>query len=131
MTARPRRLGAAWERRARGFLVDRGLEVIAENFHSRFGEIDLVMRDGNALVFVEIKYRRHRALARAIETITPAKQRRLIRTAEYFLLRQPAWRSRPMRFDVIAIEPQPAAGAAVLQDDAAEIRWLKNAFQLD
>ena len=113
--------GRHWELHALEHLRGEGLVPVARNFHSRFGEIDLVMRDGAALVFVEVRFRGPGAQVRAAETITADKQRRLVRTAEYFLLRNPNWRDASMRFDVIAIDAADGQPAA--------LQWYRDAFR--
>lgn len=111
--------GQHYERQAERYLRDRGLETIARNFRCRSGELDLVMRDGGSVVFVEVRYRRTGNYGSPIETITPRKQQRLIRAAEYFLLAHPDYRDNSCRFDTIGI-----GGAAM----ALEIEWIKDAF---
>jgi putative endonuclease len=116
-----RAAGLHWESHALDHLRKQGLVPVARNFQSRFGEIDLVMRDGAALVFVEVRYRGPGARVRAAETISAGKRRHIVRTAEFFLLRNPQWRNAIMRFDVVAID---AAG-----NDPATLRWHRDAFR--
>lgn len=116
-----RAAGLRWETRALEYLCDHGLVPVARNFHSRFGEIDLVMRDGATLVFVEVRYRGPGARVRAADTISAGKQRHVLRTAEFFLLRNPQWRDAIMRFDVVAIDAAP--------DAAATLHWHRDAFR--
>jgi putative endonuclease len=92
-------------------LTRQGLKLVERNFRCAGGELDLIMRDGDCLVFVEVRRRRSKAFGGAAASITPTKQRRLVHAAQTFLLRYP--RLPPCRFDVIAI-------------DAGEIEWLKN-----
>jgi len=88
-----------------------GLELVERNFRCKGGELDLIMRDGAHLVFVEVRRRRSRAFGGAAASITPAKQRRMTIAAQVFLLR---YRNMPpCRFDVVAI-------------DGDTIVWLKN-----
>ena len=116
-----RAAGLRWESRALEHLRGHGLEPVARNFHSRFGEIDLVMRDGATLVFVEVRYRGPGANVRAADTISAGKQRHIVRTAEFFLLRNPQWRDAIMRFDVVAID---ATG-----DAPPRLCWHRDAFR--
>ncbi|WP_338768576.1 YraN family protein [Massilia sp. METH4] len=88
-----------------------GLALVERNFRCKGGELDLIMRDGANLVFVEVRRRRSRAFGGAAASITPAKQRRMKIAAQVYLLRFP--RLPPCRFDVVAI-------------DGDEIEWLKN-----
>lgn len=122
MTAGDRRAtGSRWERRALQHLVDHGLVPVARNFTSRFGEIDLVMRDVHTLVFVEVRYRGAGAAVRAAQSVDRGKRRHIVRTAEFFLLRNPQWRAAPMRFDVVAMD-----GAG---DGNVTLHWHRDAFR--
>ena len=106
--------GAQAERRAAQYLQQQGLETVAQNYRGRFGEIDLIMQDGAALVFVEVRLRRNGDFGGAAASIDTRKQQRIIRTAQQYL----AGLSHipPCRFD------------AVLMDDSG-VEWLKNAFE--
>ena len=110
--------GASAETLACDYLRDAGLDLVARNVRSRFGEIDLVMRDGATIVFVEVRYRRSNRYGAAAETIDARKQSRIRATAEQFLLRQPRLAQSPCRFDVLAVEGE----------GPVEIHWLQNAF---
>ncbi|MEL6447651.1 MAG: YraN family protein [Pseudomonadota bacterium] len=116
-----RAAGTLWEDRAASHLCDHGLEPVARNFHSRFGEIDLVMCDGATLVFIEVRFRSARARVGAAASVTPVKQRRLIQAAQFFLLRQPEWAQARMRFDVVAFDAR--------EDGGADIAWYRDAFR--
>ncbi|MBQ5950339.1 YraN family protein [Massilia sp. ST3] len=94
--------GQGWEQAALAYLKRRGLAPVEQNFRCKAGEIDLVMRDGATLVFVEVRQRSSKEQGGAAASITPAKIRRLSRAAEYYLLRFPV--TPPCRFDVIAID---------------------------
>lgn len=106
--------GAAAEDRAADYLQRQGLKLVARNWRCRQGELDLVMRDGNTLVFVEVRSRASAAFGGAGASITPAKQAKLIRAAEHFLLQQ-AHRGA-CRFDAILIE-------------GGQLQWLRSAFE--
>ncbi|HZP94024.1 MAG TPA: YraN family protein [Burkholderiales bacterium] len=96
------------------FLRTQGLALLARNYHCRFGEIDLVMREGAVTVFVEVRMRTSRAFGGAIESITSAKRSRLLAAARHYMAQRgdmPA-----CRFD------------AVLLDGDNEPRWIRNAF---
>ena len=114
-------IGDRAESLACSFLQQRGMLLLQRNFNCRQGEIDLVMRDGDSLVFVEVRYRKSAQFGRAAETVTRLKRSRIIHCAQYYLQRYKSW-NRPARFDVVSIE-----GKA----DDPQITWLKNAFQLD
>jgi putative endonuclease len=113
------RCGQEGETEAAAFLRARGFTILARNVRSHAGEIDLVALDGDVLVFCEIRTRRSRAQGSALESVTPAKQRQVVRVAEYFLARHPRLASRPIRFDVVAIDRR---------EDAVEVTWIADAF---
>ena len=117
-----RALGAQIERSARFFLAQKGLTPFAENAHARVGEIDLVMFDGDALVFVEVRYRAQDTHGGALASVDWHKQRKLIRAAEMFLLRNQGLSRLPCRFDVVCVK-----GAL----DALEFEWIRDAFRVD
>ena len=114
-----RQLGLAGERLAERYLRRRGLKVVARRYSTPVGEIDLVMRAGATVVFVEVKTRRSRALAEPHESVRLPKQRKLARCAEWFL-RQKGWLGRPCRFDVVAV--------VVPEGGEAEIEHFPEAF---
>jgi putative endonuclease len=107
--------GRDWERVALLYLKRHGLTPVEENFRCKGGEIDLVMHDGDTLVFVEVRQRANLEHGGAAASITPAKIRRLLRAAQVYLLRFPVM--PPCRFDVIAI-------------DGDRIDWLKNVIEM-
>lgn len=90
------------ERRAAAFLRRRGYRLLAVNYRTRWGEIDLIARQGRCLVFVEVKGRRTLRFGTPEEAITPRKRRRLINTACHYLQQHP-W-TGPIRFDVVALD---------------------------
>ncbi|MES2831984.1 MAG: YraN family protein [Pseudomonadota bacterium] len=107
-------IGAAGESQALGYLQDQGLTLVTQNFRCKVGEIDLIMRHGETLVFIEVRARASSQYGGAAASVTPAKQRRLIRAAQFYLQRFRA--VPPCRFDVVAI-------------DAGVMQWLKNAIE--
>lgn len=109
------RNGAAQETLALAQLEAAGLQLLARNVASRVGELDLVMQDGDILVFVEVRSRTSSRFGGAAASVTFAKQQRLARAAQVFL--KTTWRGPPprCRFDVVAISP-------------AGIDWLRDAF---
>lgn len=113
------RCGRDGEARAAAFLEARGVTILARNVRSHAGEIDLVALDGTTLVFCEIRTRRSRAQGGALESVTPAKQRQVVRVAEHFLARHPRLAACPIRFDVVAID---------LRDEAVQVTWIADAF---
>ena len=108
------RQGQAWENAALAHLQRSGLVLIEANFACKGGEIDLVMRDGATLVFVEVRQRAGTAHGGAAASITPAKVKRLVRAASVYLMR--FQESPECRFDVVAI-------------DAGVLAWLRNVIE--
>ena len=98
-----RRLGTRGEDQARRYLEDRGYQVLATNWHCAAGELDLVMRDGAEIAFIEVKTRRGEAAGRAEEAISAAQGRRLLATAEWFLSEHPELDDLIWRIDLVAI----------------------------
>ncbi len=115
--------GLSREIEAREFLERRGLRCLAHNFHCRFGEIDLVMRDGATVCFVEVKYRGSRAFGGAAFALPPAKQRKLIKAAQHFVAANRSLAAAPLRFDALLIQRRA--------DGSDDVEWIQNAFQID
>lgn len=107
------------EATAEAHLRREGLDLITRNYRSPFGEIDLVMREGAVVVFVEVRFRASAAFGAPAETIDPRKRSRLRATAEHYLQRSKRDSKRPCRFDIVAI----TGGGA-----DAGLEWLRNAF---
>lgn len=110
--------GAAVERAAAAWLGARGLVLVAHNAHAKGGELDLVMRDGDTLVFVEVKHRADTRYGHPLEMVTATKQRRLIKAARFYLHHNAL--SCPCRFDVIA---------ATGHSPNLDFTWIKAAFE--
>ena len=96
------RLGAQGESVAAAHLEASGMRVIERNFRTRFGEVDLVAEDGDAIVFVEVKTRRGLSYGPPEESVTPRKRQRLAATAETYL-QEHGWEQRDWRIDVVGI----------------------------
>jgi len=92
------------EKLAYQYLIKQGLRPIAKNYRCRFGEIDLIMRLQQMLVFIEVRYRESSEFGLPEETVSIAKQRKIIKTAEYFLLEKNISDQYPCRFDIVAIQ---------------------------
>lgn len=101
-SASTRDQGQRGEERAVEHLLDRGYSVVERNFRCRLGEIDIIARDGDALVFVEVRTRTDGRRGTALETVTPAKQRRIARVAEVYLSMR-RQHAAACRFDVVGI----------------------------
>lgn len=118
-----RRRGEQYERIAALYLRQNGLRILDHNFHnSKKGEIDLIADDAGTLVFVEVKYRSSHAAGYAEEAITLTKQRTICEAARFYLCRYRIPDTRPMRFDVIAIQNTHVKGQV-------HIKWIRDAFQ--
>jgi putative endonuclease len=110
--------GRAGEDRAALFLSARGIEIVARNVIAAGVEIDLIVRDAETIVFVEVRGRSDVRLGHPFETVDARKQARLRRGATGWLVANDLWERVATRFDVIAI----------VGDDDAMIEWLRNAF---
>ena len=97
----------------------KGLQLIDHNFSTTLGEIDLIMRDGSTLVFIEVRQRRSAAYGLAEETIGHRKQERIRRVANQFLQRNSKGDDQQCRFDVFAVNGDQTEKT---------IRWIKSAF---
>jgi len=100
------RLGALGERLARRHLEEKGYCILDANFRSPYGEVDMVARHGEHLVFVEVRTRRGRGFGTPEESLTPAKGERLVATAQSYLEAHPQ-PSGLWRIDVVAVELSP------------------------
>jgi putative endonuclease len=118
----PQDTGTLGEDLATVELWHEGYEILARRYRTRYGEIDIIARDGATIVFVEVKTRRTAAFGTAAESVTPAKQRRLAAMALDYL----SWAGNlesPCRFDVVAIN---GSGA-----DRVTLQHIKGAFCVD
>jgi putative endonuclease len=106
--------GVRAEQLAADYLQRHGLKLLDRNYRCRFGEIDLILRDGDALVFVEVRKRSNSGYGGAAGSIDSHKQRRIVLTAQHYMASLRA--DPPCRFD------------AVLLDANDRVEWLKNAF---
>jgi putative endonuclease len=120
--AQHNRKGQQAEALACKHLQAQGLNLVARNFNVRQGEIDLIMREGETTVFVEVRYRRRSTFGSGAESIDRNKQRRLIQAAARYLQQHPKLAKHPSRFDVVAISND---------GDAPDIQWIKNAFMAE
>lgn len=103
------------EKQACKHLQSHGLKLLEQNFSMKAGEIDLIMRDGETLVFVEVRYRKNADFGGAAASVTPKKQQRIIKAA--LIYQQKNAPQSSMRFDVVAIE-----------GDNKELNWITSAF---
>jgi putative endonuclease len=103
MTRDRRDCGREGEELAAAFLRARGYTILARNFRCRAGELDIIALDARTLVFTEVRTRRGWAQGSALESVSVAKQRQVVRVAELFLARHHL-HTHPVRFDVVAVE---------------------------
>jgi putative endonuclease len=111
--------GAAAEDAALAHLRAAGLQLLARNVRYPFGEIDLVMREGATIAFVEVRYRRDARFGGAFASVTREKCRKLARAAQAWLQSNRAHARAPCRFDVVAATPD------------GQCEWLRAAFTMD
>jgi len=113
-------LGRLGETAAAQELRRAGLEILEVRFRSRLGEIDLIAKDGETIVFVEVKARAGVGYGRPAEAITRAKRERIARVAQVYLTRR-ALHDRACRFDVVEV---------LRRGTTTEIRHIRDAFRL-
>ena len=116
-----RLIGNSGEDLALDFLTRRGLNLVQRNYQCRLGEIDLVTLDQDTLVFVEVRFRRDLSHGTAVETVTPAKQKKIARCARHYLMHNPRFNHLPCRFDVVGL-------SFTTDSRGADIQWIKHAF---
>ena len=115
-----RRLGNLGERAAERHLRAAGLTIVARGFRFRGGEIDLIARDGEELVFVEVKTRTSEDFGNPTESVTRAKRRKLLQAASFYLQSR-GLMQQPCRFDVVAIR--------LGRDGISSLEHLQDAFR--
>ena len=113
--------GAYSEQRARQLIVLRGATVIARNYTSRFGKIDLIVVDRDRLACIEVRYRSRSNIGSALASVSPVKQQKVLMTAQMFLASHENYCNRYCRFDIIAFDGPRGSVSA---------QWLKGAFGL-
>ena len=113
--------GRAAEQLAAEYLQSHGVLILARNLRCKSGELDLVGLDGDVLAVIEVRQRGGTRFGGALASVTRRKQRKIIRTAGFYLQRRTQWQSRVMRFDVFAVEGLP--------DHPHRLLWLKDAFR--
>ncbi len=98
-----RETGDRGEALAREWLISKSYTILQANFRCKYGEIDVVARDADTLVFVEVKHYKSGSLRTPYEAVSKSKQRKIIQTAQYYLMQNPQL-NQSMRFDVILFE---------------------------
>lgn len=109
--------GAHAEKLAHEYLLAQGLQSVTRNFRCLYGELDLIMRDANTLVIIEVRYRKNNQYGGALASITQKKQQRIIASTQVYLIENKL--DCPVRFDVVAMTANN------------QLDWLKNAFLLE
>lgn len=109
-------IGQNAEKQAALFLKKHKIEIIAQNYRCKTGEIDLIALDNKELVFIEVKYRSNANFGQPYESVDYRKQQKIINAAQMFLQQNATLANKPCRFDIISIHN-------------SEITWLKNAFE--
>lgn len=113
-------IGKVAEQCARRLLEDAGLRWIASNVRFPGGELDLVMRENQTIVFIEVRYRLHPSFGNGAATVDKRKQQKLIRCAYRWLADNPQLNDQPCRFDVVHANGSPPC-----------IEWIRHAFTAD
>ncbi len=111
-----REKGSAYEKKAGRLLERQGLKILACNFRTRCGEIDIIAKDGKTTVFVEVKYRRDMEKGMPQEAVGYRKQWKICRASDYYRMLHGLGDFSPVRFDVVALCGEKA-------------EWIRNAFE--
>ena len=118
----PRHRGQRYEQVAERYLRAQGLTLIVRNYHARCGEIDLIMREHDTLVFIEVRFRDSISHGSPLATISRQKQQKIIRTAKLYMLQRGLYNKVSCRFDALGIHHD--AGAL-------HVNWQRNAFLVE
>lgn len=94
----------------------RKLRLVERNYRTRYGELDLIVSDGKTLIIIEVRYRGRSDYGLAVESVTRAKQQRIIAATRGFLATHAIWRNAAVRFDVVGVDSQ------------GQINWIEQAF---
>lgn len=110
--------GRAGEEYAAKWLKERGYRILAQNYHSRFGEIDIIAEDSQYIVFVEVKTREEGSMVSPLEAVTKSKQKKLMLTAQTFIMKSSS--ALQPRFDIAAV--------TTLHGEPLGLQYFTNAF---
>jgi len=110
-----RTIGTEYEERAVMYLRQQGMHILERNFRNQKGEIDIIAKDGEYIVFIEVKYRRSEQKGTPAEAVTYAKQKTICRVADFYRLKHGLGEFTPIRYDVVACSED-------------EVTWYPNAF---
>tara|TARA_B110000879_G_C10917040_1_gene410586 strand:- start:333 stop:692 length:360 start_codon:yes stop_codon:yes gene_type:complete len=108
--------GNHYETMAKDYLINAGCQIICTNYESLCGELDLIIQDHQEIAFIEVKYRKNNLYGGAAQAVNKAKQRKIIKTAQHYLVKNKNYAKMPCRFDVLCI------------DGNLTVEWLKHAF---
>jgi putative endonuclease len=122
LTAPHLRAGKLGEQIAERWLQRKGLQTIRKNYRCKVGELDLIMRENNRLVIVEVRYRKSTDFGGPLNSVSTLKQQRIARTTLHFLQAAPQFKHSPLRFDVLSL---------VGSLDKPAIEWCQRAFDMD
>lgn len=122
-TSPTHQVGQRAEETALQFLLNQGFQLVAQNYHCKMGEIDLIVHKNRLLVFVEVRQRKIGVFGNAAASVTLVKQRKISLTAAFFLQVHPEFESFDCRFDVIAIDVSRR-----LKDEIFNLNWIEGAF---
>ena len=114
--------GTRYESLALKHLKANGLQLVEKNFYCRLGEIDLILRDRECLIFVEVRYRSSNRFASAAHSVDDRKQAKIARTAAMYLARRPELSCCTVRFDVVAFDDA--------ESDQGTLQWIRDAFRV-
>lgn len=114
-----RNTGNKYEDLACEYLLDQGCQILERNFKSKTGEIDIIIKDNDYIVFIEVKYRAGSEYGQALEAVNFTKQKKICRVSDFYRLKNNIDEYSLVRFDVIAID---------FNGNGAQIQWLQNAF---
>lgn len=115
MRENKRSLGGLYERKAADYLVSQGMKILCMNYRCRLGEIDLIGEDQGTIVFAEVKYRCKNTCGYGFDAVDYRKQKRISKTASYYLVTHKGTLDVPCRFDVVSF-------------DGENLTWIKDAF---
>ena len=118
---RNKRKGLHYENQAKNYLVQQGLALLKQNYHCRFGEIDLIMLQQEAVCFIEVKFRNSMTFGGAASSISAQKQQKIVKTALFFIAQNEKLKHHSIRFDALLIQQQA-------DSKNADINWIQNAF---
>ncbi|MCU7836417.1 MAG: YraN family protein [gamma proteobacterium symbiont of Taylorina sp.] len=115
------------------YLQTQGLKKIQANFSCKCGEIDLIMTDNTFIIFIEVRYRKKIQFGHPLETITYSKQQKIIKTIQFFLMKNPDYYQFPCRIDAVALYSENYSKKTPINNidnEDLQIEWVRNAIQL-